>query len=213
MKSIVVFGAGRFGEAVSIQLSRLGNEVLLVDKNEDLINAISPFVTNAVCCNVEEESATSELGLSNFDIAIIAIGTNLEAAILATLACTKAGIENIYAKAKGVRNGEILKKLGANFIIYPEYDMGLKIADKIHSGKLLDFIQVSSEYSILQIKVPSDWVGSSLLDLNIRVKYGANIIAVKHDNNIDVSPDPNYIFKEDDIVLIIGEISQLNSIS
>ena len=212
MKSIVVFGCGRFGSTVATTLTSLGHEVLVVDTDFEKVQGISDEVTTSVQCDILDEEAVKDLGLSNFDNAVIAIGTNLEAAIMATILCKEAGVSYIVAKAMSLRKGEILKKVGADKLIYPERDMGFRLAHSLDSNNILDFIQLSPEYSIIEIKVLEKWVGKSIEELNFRDKYKATILGIERDKDIEIIPGANEKLFEDDVLIVLGKDEILHNI-
>lgn len=213
MKSTVVFGCGRFGSTVATTLSELGHEVLVVDADFDKVQGISDQVTTAVQCDILDEDALTDLGLSNFDIAVIAIGSNLEAAIMATILCKEAGVTHIVAKAMSLRKGEILKKVGADKIIYPERDMGFRLAHNLDSSNILDFIQLSPEYSIVEIKVLKEWSGKSIAELNFRYKYKATILGIERAGNIEVIPEAKEVLLADDVLIVLGKDNILKKLA
>ncbi|RVU55222.1 potassium channel family protein [Anaerosphaera multitolerans] len=204
MKSFVVFGCGRFGSTVATTLAELDNEVLVVDINFDKVQGISDQVTAAVQCDVLDENAIKDLGLKNFDVAVIAIGTNLEAAIMATIMSKEAGISYIVAKANGLRHGNILEKVGANKIIYPEIDMGYKVAHNLTSSNILDIIQLSPDFSIAEIKVVPDWYGKTIEQVQFRKLFNVTILGIESRDNLDISPSSDTILLENDILVLLG---------
>lgn len=205
MRSIVVFGCGRFGSTVATTLTELGHEVLAVDYDFDNVQNISDRVTTAVQCDILDENSVKDLGLSNFDIAVVAIGSNLEAAIMAIILSKEAGISHIVAKAMSFRKGEILKKVGADKIIYPERDMGYRLAHSLDSSNILDFIQLSSEYSIIEIKVLEEWIGKTIKELNFRYEYKASILGIERNGSIDIIPGADEILKDEDVLIVLGK--------
>lgn len=212
MKSIIVFGCGRFGATVATTLTELGHEVLAVDYDFENVQNISDKVTTAVQCDILDENSVKELGLSNFDIAVVAIGSNLEAAIIAVILSKEAGIDHIVAKAMSIRKGEILKKIGADKIIYPERDMGYRLAHSLDSSNILDFIQLSSEYSIIEIKVLEAWIGKTIKELNFRYEYKASILGIERDGDIGIIPGADEVLKKDDVLIVLGQDDEIKKI-
>lgn len=205
MKSIVVFGCGRFGSTVAMNLTELGNEVLAIDSDFEKVQSISDSVTTAVQCDVLDENALNELGLTNFDIAVIAIGSNLEAAIMATLISKEANIEYIVAKATSIRQGEILSKLGADKLIFPERDMGVRVAHNLTSQNILDYIQLSPDFSIAEVKVLPEWVGQTIESLQIRNTYGVTILGIEREEMVEIVPSANTTLRDGDILMLLGK--------
>ena len=213
MKSFVVIGMGRFGSSIAKELYKHGNEVMVIDENEELIQDIADDVTHAVVGDAADEAVLRSLGLRNFDVAIIAIGANLEASILVTVLLKEQGIKYILAKAQNELHGTILKKVGADRVILPEKDMAVRVANQLVQSNMLDYIALSTEYSIAEIKVPENWVGKTLKELDIRVHYGINIMAIKSDDGINISPMGEDILGEDNLIVVIGtdkEIANIN---
>lgn len=213
MKSYIVFGCGKFGSSVAKTLSELGNEVMVVDVNLDFIEDIADYVTTAIQCDVMDESATSEMGLKNFDAAVVAIGTNFEAAIMSTVLAKEAGIEYIVAKATSNRQALILKKLGADKIIFPERDMGVRVAHNLSASNLMDFIQLSPDYSIAEFLCPVTWVGKNLKQLNVRSKYKVTVLAIERGNDdIKIDPYPDSLLQEGDVLVLLGKDEDIKEI-
>ncbi len=212
MRSFVVIGCGRFGSSVATNLYELGNEVMVIDSSEEIVNEISSSVTHAVQANVMDESVLEDLGLSNFDVAIIAIGSELEASVMATLAAKELGIKKVIAKAQSKFHSKILKKIGADKVIFPEQDMGRKVAHNLNSTNIFDVIEFSPEYSIVEMKVIDDWAGKSLYDLNLRSEYHVTVIAIRRDEEVDVSPSALDTLTDEDILVIIGNVEDVEKL-
>ncbi len=206
MNSFVVFGAGRFGSAVAKTLFDFGHEVMSIDINEEKIEDISDFVTTAVICDVLDEKAASELGLSNFDAAIVAIGENLEASIMATILAKEAGIGKIVAKAKTLRMGDILMKLGADRVVYPERDSGNRLGYNLSKKNYLEHIQLSDKYTFLDIKAIEPWYGKDLESINLRSKYNINVLAINRGDEILISPVGDTIILNGDILFVLADV-------
>lgn len=204
-KQIAVIGCGLFGRTIATTLEELGNEVMIIDKNEDLINSVSSKVTHSIVCDVTVEGAMAELGLSNFDICVVAIGTDYEASIIATVEAKALGIPKVFAKAKDNVQAMVLKKIGADRIIIPERDMGIRVAYNVSSLSILDSINLSDECSIVEISPIDEWIGKSIKDSEIRKKYAVNVVAVKNDKGLNINPYPDYIIDREDIMLIAGK--------
>ena len=212
MKSFIVMGCGRFGESCAQTLMDLDNEVLVIDEDYDKIKNISNDVTTAIQCDITDELAMKEIGLSNFDVAIISIGSSLTAAIMGTMLAKEAGVKYILAKAPSLREGNILKKIGADKIIYPERDMARRVAHNLTSKNILDFFQISPKYSMVEQKIHDDWINLNLQELKIRKRYGVTVVAVERKGDIIVSPSSDLKLMEGDILVIIGSNEQINKI-
>lgn len=212
MKSFAVIGCGRFGSAVAKTLYQLGNEVLAIDQDMDVVESASRFVTHAIQADVMDEETLAELGLSNFDVVIVSIGTDLQASIMATLIVKEMGVKKVIAKAQSELHGKVLKKIGADKVVFPERDMGVRVAHNLTSNSIVDYIELSPDYSILEIEAIPKWFNKSLAELRLRNKYGINVMAIKKGDKIDVSPNPDYKISPDDVLVAIGSTEDINSI-
>lgn len=204
MKTFIVFGCGRFGSTVATRLYDLKNDVVIVDSDEEKIDAISENVTEAVVCDLEDEKAMTELALKNYDVSVVAIGENLQAAIMAVLASKEAGVEKVIAKAPNYRFGKILLKCGADKIIFPERDMGFRLANNLSNDSLLDANEISKGYSIYDFKVNPQMNGKELKDLKLRETYNFNILMVKRAGENFVNPEASFKIKEEDTLTVLG---------
>ncbi|WP_455257760.1 potassium channel family protein [Peptoniphilus asaccharolyticus] len=205
MKSYVVFGLGRFGSTVAITLSELGYDVLAVDSNFDRVQSVADKVTTAIQVDMMDENATENLGLKNFDGAVVAIGENFEAAIMSSIVAQEAGIPLIIAKANTVRQGTILQKIGVNEVVYPEKDMGSRVAYNLTSKNLLDYIQISQELSIAEIRALPSWWDKTIENLEIRNKFNITILGIERNGKVEVNPAPDTVLRDDDILIIVGK--------
>ncbi|WP_353092510.1 TrkA family potassium uptake protein [Tissierella praeacuta] len=212
MKSFVVIGCGRFGAAVARTLYSLGNEVLAIDISEEVIKELSDEVTHAVQADVMDEMVLMDLGLRNFDVAVVAIGSDIEASIMATLVVKELGIKKVIAKAQSELHGKVLNKIGADKIIFPERDMGVRVAHNLASTNILDFIELSPDYSILEIAALKEWEERSLAQLKLPTKYGINIMAIKRGNGISVSPNGEVTIEQGDVLVIIGSTKDIKRV-
>ena len=212
MKSFVVIGCGRFGTSVAKTLYELGNEVMAVDMDPDVIQEISEFVTHAVVADALDEAVLHELGLSNFDVVIISIASDIEASIMATLTAKEVGAKKVVVKAQSDIHGKVLTKIGADRIIFPERDMGARVAHNLTSSNILDFIELSPEYYIIEITALKRWINKSLSELRLRNKYGVNVLAIKRGNNLKISPGADEIVREGDILVVIGDADDVRKI-
>lgn len=203
-KQYVVIGCGRFGQSVAIKLAELGAEVMVVDDNEEVIQALANKVTYAVQADATDENAIKALGIRNFDVAIVTIGSNIQSSILVTLLVKELGVKHIVAKAQNPAHAKVLFKIGANRVVFPEKEMGIKIAKGLVSGNVLDLIDLSSEYSIVEIGVHPEWIGKSLVDINMRRNYQISVIAIKNGEDVDINVEPDRIMLSDDILVVIG---------
>ncbi len=212
MKSFVVIGCGRFGTSVAKTLYNLGNEVMAVDIDPVTIQEISEFVTHAVVADVMDDAVLHELGLSNFDVVIISMASNIEASIMCTLTAKEMGAKKVVVKAQSDIHGKVLAKLGADRVIFPERDMGARVAHNLTSSNILDFIELSPEYYIIEIAALKRWINKSLSELRLRNKYGVNVLAIKRDTELKISPNAEEVIKMGDILVIIGDSEDIRKI-
>lgn len=212
MKSFAIIGIGRFGESVAKTLAELGNEVLAIDKNPERIQDISEYVTHAIEADIMDESVLKELGLRNFDVVIVSIGSDREASIMATLIAKEVGVKRVIAKAQAELHGKVLKKVGADKVVFPERDMGVRVAHNLAATNILDYIELSPDFSILEITALEQWENKALKDLRIRNKYGVNIIAIKDGTNVNISPSSEDIIRKDDILVMIGDATDIKKV-
>ena len=211
-KQFVVIGLGRFGSSIATTLYSLGNDVLVIDKNEDLIQDIASEVTHAVQADATDENALKSLGIRNFDVAIISIGGDIQSSVMATLIVRELGVKYIIAKGNGELHAKVLYKIGADRVVLPEKDMGVRVAHNIISSSILDYIELSSDYSIMEVKAFKDWVGKDLKSLDLRKKYGINVIAIKTGEKINLNPAADDIVCKDHVIVAIGSAEALNSL-
>ena len=211
-REFAVIGLGRFGGSICRTLSELGAEVLAIDNDEDKVNEFSNIASHAVVADSTDENVLKKLGISNFDHVIVAIGDNIQASILTTLLLNELGVKNITVKAQSDYHEKVISKIGANQIAHPERDMGKKIAQNILSRNVLDYLELSEEHSLVELIASEKMSGHSLIDLDIRAKYGCNIVAIKRGKNIIVSPKADENIEKGDILIVIGadnDISRL----
>ncbi len=211
-KQFVIIGSGRFGSSVAIKLTELGGEVLVVDNNESTVQKLAEQVTYAVQADATDEHALKSLGIGNFDVAIITIGGDIQASILITLMVKELGVRHIVAKAQSDLHAKVLYRIGADRVVFPERDMGIRVAKNLVSENLIDFIDLSSEYSIIEIKALENWVGKSLKELDMRAKYGINVIAIKSGLDLNISAHPDHKIQSGDILVVIGHNEDLETI-
>jgi len=204
-KQFVVIGIGRFGRSVATTLYQLGYEVLAIDSSEKEILDISNEVTHAVQIDAKDEEALKRLGIRNFDVAIVGIGDDIQSNILVSVMLKEIGVKTVIAKAKDALHGRVLEKIGVDRVIYPERDMGVRVAHNLASTKdLLDYIELSPEYSIVEVFAPKEFIDKTIGKLNLRAKYKVSVIAIKSDEEIIAAPGADALIKEGDILIIIG---------
>lgn len=210
-KQFIVIGLGRFGSSVVKTLSDANSDVLAVDIDEEKVNDISDYATHAVALDATDENALKALGIRNFDVAIVSVG-DIQSSVLITLICKELGIKYVLCKAQNDLHAKVLFKIGADKIIFPERDTAIRVANNLLASNLIDFIEIFKNYGMLEICVPSVWVGKSLLELNIRKNYNVSIIAIKHGDEINVNPSADDVLRERDVIIVIGSEDNMNKI-
>lgn len=210
MKQIIVIGCGRFGSSVAKTLTKLGHDVMVVDQNPDIIKEISEYVAHAVQMDALDEASFRTLGIRNFDVGVVAIGSDIEASIMGTLIAKEAGVPLVISKAMSEIHGKLLVKIGADKVIYPERDMGMRVAYGLVTPNILDVIEFSPDYSIIETVALEEWEQKSLKDLNFK---DMTIIAIKTGEKINIVPSSDAVIKKDDIVVILGHNDNLNKLS
>jgi len=205
MKSILVLGMGKFGRNLALELLRLGNEVMVVDHKEELMQELSTTFPDVHIGNCTNESVLASLDVKSFDICFVTIGTNFESSLITTILLKKLGAKKIVAKASQEIQANILTTIGATEVIYPELDMAQSLAVKYSASNVFDYLELSDEYGIFEIPVLSYWVGRSIINIDVRKKYKINIIAIKNGDRLSVSPAADYLFKESDHIVVVGK--------
>jgi len=205
VKQYAVIGLGRFGTSIARRLYEAGQEVLGIDANEEKVEDAELFVTHAVVADTTETKALRAIGISNFDCVIVAIGNDMQSSILTVSLLKELGVKKVIAKALGKRHGQVLEKVGADWIIYPERDMGERVANQLLSPNMLNYIELSKEHSIEEIMIPSKMAEKSLRDLDIRAQYNVSVIAIVREGDIIISPSPDRIIHKEDLLVMIGK--------
>ncbi len=213
MKQYIVIGAGRFGTSLAQSLLKAGQEVMVIDENEKIIQQLSETMDNVAIVSATDEIALKNIGLSNFDVAIVCIGSDLRASIMATLIAKDLGVPYVISKATDKIQADVLRKIGADRVVFPEHDMGVKLAKALTFDNLVDYMELDDTNSIFEITVPNTWLGSNLIDLSVREKFNLNIVAVKRGERFQVPPDPNNEFEEGDIIVVAGNTKLIESIA
>lgn len=213
-KSFLVIGAGRFGKSVAQTLYEAGHDVMVVDKDETLIQQISSEVTDAVSADITSEACIKALGVRDFDAIVLAIGFDVQASIMAAILLIEKDAKYIVAKAQTDLHGKVLEKIGINRVIYPERDMGHKIARSLIAPTIIDMIELSDDYSVVEVKAPPEMVGKTLLELNLRARYGISVIAFRRNNGgkTNISPVADDIVEAGDLIVAIGNNKSLQKL-
>lgn len=203
-KQYAVLGLGSFGESVALTLENMGCDVLVMDDSYEKIQDISDKVSYAMKADISDPDALQALGGKNLDGVVVAVSENLEAGIMATMLCKEMGIPLVVAKAKNKLQGAILQRVGADRIVYPEIEMGSRVAKSLVSREFMDWIELSNDYSMVEIAVPDKWVGRTLVDINVRERLGINVVGIIINGKIDVTLDPQKPLPEGGILIVIG---------
>ncbi|QOS97274.1 TrkA family potassium uptake protein [Brevibacterium sp. JNUCC-42] len=203
-KQFAVIGMGRFGSSVAHALYEMGYEVMGIDEDEERINGNIQNVTHSVAADSTDEMALREIGIRNFDVVVVSIGADIQASILTVLILKEMGVKKIVAKAQNERHGQVLYKVGADRVVFPERDMGIRVAHNLISANVLDFIELAEDYSVAEVVVSHSMVGQSLRDIDVRAKYGVNVIAIKSNQSFNISPGPDIVLQHDDVLVVIG---------
>ena len=209
--NFAVIGLGRFGKSLSINLAELGKNVLAVDMDTINVEEISSYVTNAVVADITKRDVLQSLGLQNFDCAIICIGDDISSSILATSICKELGVRYVIAKAHDDQHKILLKKIGADLIIFPEVFMSRKLSIALTDPYSNEIMKLSNKHKIVEIKCPTKWIDKTIEELEIRKKYSINVIFIKRENEI-IEPEPEFVFEKGDCLIIAGSIRNINSI-
>lgn len=212
MKSYFVIGLGRFGSAMAKQLCTLGAEVLAMDIRPDLVQQVANDVTHAVVGDSKDKEVLRALGARNFDCAVIAIGDDLATSVLTAMNLKELGVPYIVCKAYDETHRRLLEKLGVDRVVIPEQEHAQRIARSLYSHNVLEYIELSAEYGILEIPAPKVWVGKTLKELNVRAKLGVNIIAVENGGKTNVSPAADYKIREGDTMSVLGDNVALEAV-
>lgn len=205
-KSYAVFGLGRYGIAVAKELVNNGADVLAVDIDEDIVNSAVADIPFCRCADITDPEVIKQLGISNVDVVVIAMANNLEASVMSVILCKEAGVKMVIAKCADEMQGKILCKVGADKVVYPENESGVRLAKNLLSAGMVDLIDLSEDISVIEIPVKEKWVGKTLVELDLRKKYAINIIAIRNGEDILVNVDPNVqLSKEMQLVVIINK--------
>lgn len=212
-KQFAVIGMGRFGKSLVRELDRMGYEVLAIDSDENKVHDARDICTQAVEADATDEQVLKALGIGNFDVVIVAIGDNIQSNILAALILKELGVKKVVAKALNSLHGKVLNKIGTDLVLYPERDMAIKLAHSLASGSVVDFINLSNEFSIVELITPRKFVNKTLVENGVRRIYQVNIIAIKRGTDIIVTPDPQEKLLAQDILVVLGKNENLDKLS
>lgn len=212
VKQFAVIGLGRFGSSVANSLHKMGYEVLAIDSNEERVQEFSDQVTHVVQADTTDEDTLKALGIRNFDVVVVAIGEDIQANLLTTLQLKEIGVNYIVAKAKSPLHGKMLEKIGADRVVYPERDMGQRVAHNLVSTNVLEYIELSPDLSIVEVTAPKTLLGQSLAEANLRAKYEINVVAIKRNQELIVPPLPSEKIRQDDILIVVGHTAGIQKL-
>lgn len=208
-KQVVVIGLGRFGSSVCQELYQMGHEVLAIDSNVERVDANRDNSSHAVIANATDENELKSLGVRNFDNAIVAIGDDLQASVLCTLMLKEIGVSKVWVKARDLQHRKILEKVGADRVIQPEYEMGVRVAHHMDSEKIIDYIDLSKDYSIQELTATEKISNRTLGDLNLRDRYKIIVLAIKKGEAVNIAPVPIDTVQENDVLIVMGHRDDL----
>ena len=211
-KSYAVFGLGRYGTAVAKELASNGAEVLAVDIDEEIINEAAAEIPFCKCADVTDPEVLRQLGISNFDVVIISMATNLEASVMATMLCKEMGVKTVISKCSSDMNCKILSKVGADKVIFPEQESGIRLAKNLVSSGFVDILDISNDVSMVELEVRPEWENKSLIELNLRKKYSINIVSIIENDKVDVIIDPEMPLKRSMRLIVIADTAKLRKL-
>ncbi len=211
-KSYAVFGLGRYGRAVVSELLNNGAEVLAVDYNSRVVDELAGEIPICKCADITELSVIKQLGIPNVDVVIISMAKSFEATVMATMLCKEAGVKKVIAKCSNEDHYKILKKVGADEVVFPEYESGIRLAKNILSSGFIDIVDISDNISVLELDVKPEWDGKNLRELDLRRKYNLNVIALKENGNIDIAVNPDLVLNNNMKMIVIANQKEINRI-
>ena len=208
-KTYAVFGLGRYGFSVAKELVNNGVDVIAVDSDEQTVNTLSNELPFCKCADTTDAEVLKRLGIAHVDTAIVAMGENIEGSVVTVMLCKELGVKNVIAKSSSEMHYKILTKVGADKVVFPEKESGVRLAKNLLSSGLLDVIELSQTVSMVEIDVKKEWIGKSLIELNFRKKYSINVIAIKENKNIDINVDPSLPLQTNMKLIVVGNTSKL----
>ncbi len=212
-RSYAVFGLGRYGLAVAKELVASGAEVVAVDSNESIVNVAKADIPLCKCADVTDGEVIRQLGISNVDVVIVSMASNLEASVMAITLAKEAGVETVVAKCGNEMHQRIFKRVGADKVVFPEKESGMRLAKNILSAGVLDVIELSKDVSMVEVEVKPLWVGKNLKELNLRKKYSLNVVAIREGKDVCLDIDPEKELNADMTLIVVGNIQKLDKLS
>ena len=213
MKSVLIIGMGTLGRHLARKMIEYGNEVMIVDSNEDIIQEMAQEIPNAVVGDCAAEGVLRSFGVSNFDFCFVTVGEDFYAALEITAILKELGAKCVIAKAKKNRQADFLKKIGADEVFYPEEEMAESLAIRYTADNIYDYIELNEEYSVYEMPILKEWKGKTIKNVDVRKLYNINIIAIKNSDYLNPSPAPDYVFEEEDHIVVIGKADDVLKIS
>ncbi len=212
MKSFLVIGLGRFGTAVAEELEALGHEVLAIDRDEGAAQAVAETVTRTIIADAKDEAVLASVGVRNFDCAMVCM-TDIENSTMVTLMLKERGARYVIAKARSKQHSKMLKLIGADRVVFPEYDMGCRLAQTISSRRALDFIELSPDYAIAELPLPDSWAQRTLAQIGVRQKFGVNVLGVRRSGTqIEISPAADFVLQAGDVLIVVGGTREIQKV-
>jgi trk system potassium uptake protein TrkA len=209
MKQFAIIGLGRFGSSVARTLTQMGYDVLAIDTDENRVEELADVVTHAVTANALDDTVLKSLGLRNFDVVVVAIGHEIQSNILVTVMLKEMGVKKVVAKAATELQGKVLEKIGADVVVFPERDMGERVARWLVSKNIIDVINLSPDYSLVELAASTEFQGISLQDSGLRKKYGITVLAIRRGKEFIISPGAKQLMEEGDVLIVIGSNEKL----
>lgn len=211
-KSYAVFGLGRYGKAVVKELLNNGATVLAVDINSKVVDEAVCEIPICKCADITDAGVIRQLGISNIDVVVIAMASSFESSVMATMLCKESGVGKVIVKCANEYHYNILKKVGADEVVFPEYESGIRLAKNLLSSGFIDIADISEDISILELEMKNEWVGKTLRELELRKKYNINVIAFKNDGKIDVAVDPDTVMNKNNKIIVMGDKNEVAKI-
>ena len=213
MKSVLVIGMGRFGRHLATKMQELGNDVMIVDRDADLVNEVAETFTDSHIGDCTNEGVIRSLGVNKMDICFVSIGEDFQSSLVITSLLKRAGAKHVVAKANQEIQADLLTRIGADEVVYPEREIAEKLAVRYNANNIFDYIQLTSDYSIYEIPVPTAWVGKTIAEVDVRRKHRVNIIAIKCENTLQPTPGADYVFRAEDHTVVIGKSADVFKLS
>ena len=211
-RTYAILGLGRYGRSVAEELVRNGAEVLAVDSNEEYVKDASTTIPVCKCADITDPEVIAQLGIAEMDVVVVAMASSLEASVMAITLCKEAGVKTVIAKTGDERQGKIMSRVGADVVVFPERESGVRLAKNLLSAGFADLIELSEDVSMVEVDVKEAWVGKSLIQLDLRKKYSMNVVAIRQGKNIVTDIDPQKVLEADMKLIVIANLKQLKKL-